>query len=257
MIDLGSGTPIVLVPGIQGRWEWMRPTVQALARRHRVLTFSLGDVDTFDDFLAVIDDVLDRAGESSAVMVGVSFGGLIALHYAARRPSRVRALVLVSTPAPRPRLDQSSTRYLRHPRLALPFFSLRGCARLLPEIMVARPSWPARLRLGAEYALRVVRAPISPTRMARHVNAWRAADLAPDCAQVGAPTLVITGEPGLDRVVPVPSTLEYLRLIDGARQASLPRTGHVGVITRPEEFANAIDRFLAESTVGPKVRHAS
>ena len=27
MIDIGSGIPLVLVPGIQGRWEWMRPTV--------------------------------------------------------------------------------------------------------------------------------------------------------------------------------------------------------------------------------------
>ena len=41
MIDLGSGTPLVLVPGIQGRWEWMRPTVEALARHFRVLSFSL------------------------------------------------------------------------------------------------------------------------------------------------------------------------------------------------------------------------
>ena len=37
----GNGPPLVLVPGMQGRWEWMTPTVEALARRFRVGTYSL------------------------------------------------------------------------------------------------------------------------------------------------------------------------------------------------------------------------
>ena len=43
IVDKGRGTPLVLIPGLQGRWEWMRPTVDALAEHHRVLTFSLCD----------------------------------------------------------------------------------------------------------------------------------------------------------------------------------------------------------------------
>ena len=31
MIDVGNGPPLVLIPGMQGRWEWMQPTVNALA----------------------------------------------------------------------------------------------------------------------------------------------------------------------------------------------------------------------------------
>ena len=46
VMDLGHGEPVVIVPGIQGRWEWMRPGVEALAERCRVLTFSLGDEPT-------------------------------------------------------------------------------------------------------------------------------------------------------------------------------------------------------------------
>ena len=29
MIDIGTGPPLVLIPGLQGRWEWMRPAVDA------------------------------------------------------------------------------------------------------------------------------------------------------------------------------------------------------------------------------------
>jgi hypothetical protein len=32
VIDVGHGPPLVLVPGIQGRWEYLRPAIEALAR---------------------------------------------------------------------------------------------------------------------------------------------------------------------------------------------------------------------------------
>ena len=41
MMDTGTGVPIVMIPGIQGRWEWMEPAVEALAARCRVVTESL------------------------------------------------------------------------------------------------------------------------------------------------------------------------------------------------------------------------
>ena len=41
MLDVGTGPPLVLIPGIQGRWEWMKPSIDALAREYRVITMSL------------------------------------------------------------------------------------------------------------------------------------------------------------------------------------------------------------------------
>ena len=113
MIDRSAApaAPVVLIPGIQGRWEWMSPGVDALAERHRVLTFSLGDAAGddawFDRWVRLIDRRLDDAGLESATIAGVSFGGLIAIRYAARRPSRVRAaragVDAVAALPPRPR----------------------------------------------------------------------------------------------------------------------------------------------------------
>ena len=31
IIDRGSGPPLVLIPGLQGRWEYLRPAVDALS----------------------------------------------------------------------------------------------------------------------------------------------------------------------------------------------------------------------------------
>jgi pimeloyl-ACP methyl ester carboxylesterase len=71
-----------------------------------------------------------------------------------------------------------------------------------------------------------------------------ATDVAADCRRITAPTLVITGEAGLDYVVPVDGSSEYVRLIAGARAAVLPDTGHIGCNTRPQEFAALIRRFV-------------
>jgi pimeloyl-ACP methyl ester carboxylesterase len=76
--------------------------------------------------------------------------------------------------------------------------------------------------------------------MRQWVRAWTAADLMADCARVAAPTLLITGEPSLDRVVKVASTLELLELIPHARHAVLRGTGHVGIITKPREFVSLL-----------------
>jgi pimeloyl-ACP methyl ester carboxylesterase len=58
------------------------------------------------------------------------------------------------------------------------------------------------------------------------------------------PTLLVTGDSSLDRVVPVERTREYLRIWPHARHAVIPRTGHLGLITRPEEFAAVVGPFV-------------
>src|SRR5437667_6746930 len=109
MVDMGRGPAIVMIPGIQGRWEWMRPAVEALALHWRVIARSLPgepgearcSAEGFDQLIGHVDRLLDEADITDAVICGVSFGGLVALRYAATRPERVRALILVSTPGPR------------------------------------------------------------------------------------------------------------------------------------------------------------
>jgi 3-oxoadipate enol-lactonase len=249
MVDRGEGSPIVLIPGLQGRWEWMAPAVDAISAHHRVLSFSLGDVKdarvperAFDAWVEHIDALLDRAGETHATIVGVSFGGLVALYYAAERRDRTSALVLVSTPAPKWRWDHPSAGHVRHPRLSLPIFAVRAVGRLLPEMRALEGA--ARPKFLTEHIGRAIRFPASPTRMAGFVRAWDATDLIAACDRITAPTLVITGDPDLDRVVPVDDTMQYVSRIRGARHARLARTGHLGVISRPRRLADMIAQFI-------------
>ena len=72
-------------------------------------------------------------------------------------------------------------------------------------------------------------------------------DFEADCRLVRAPTLVLTGEPGLDRVVSVDGTRSYTDRIAGAHHAILERTGHIGLVTRPDRFAEMVAPFVVRS----------
>src|SRR5215468_8748475 len=115
VVDRGKGRAVVLIPGIQGGWEWMHRTVEAMAESFRVITFSLCDEPrksgghglspaTLDDFAAQVASALDRRQIERAAICGISFGGLIALRFAAQHPTRTEALILASTPGPQWRL---------------------------------------------------------------------------------------------------------------------------------------------------------
>ena len=256
MIQRGSGPPLVFIPGIVGRWEWLERAVEALAASHRVLTFSLNDVHgprIFDLWSEHIDDMLDSIPCETTPVLGVSFGGLIAAYYAATRPRRVSRLVLVSTPAPGWRIDNRTARLARRPRVLFPIFAWHAVCQIRPEISAAVPAATARVALAAYHTALAVTCPLSPSKMAGWATQCAETDLATPLATIRTPTLVLTGEAALDRVVPVASSLEYLSLIPGSTHAVLERTGHLGFATRPHEFA----RLVAHFTLGSSAERAT
>ena len=267
MLDLGSGPPVVVLPGLQGRWEWMRPAVGALAERCRVLTDSLpgerGSLAAldprrgFDQHVEWVDALLDRAGLGWAVVCGVSYGGLVALRYAAVRPERTAALIIVSSPAPTWQPNCRVEWYLAWPRLLFPVFALSSPLRLYPEIAAAFPNLLRRGRFGLQHLQRVTRYPCTPVPMAQRVRLLAGAEFAADCRRVEAPALVVTGDPGLDRVVPVASTRVYVdALAGGAEYARIPSTGHIGLVTKPDRFRDIVGSFAAIHSAAAPARVA-
>jgi pimeloyl-ACP methyl ester carboxylesterase len=211
VIDRGSGRPVVLLPGVQGRWEWMAPTVDALAKRCRVITFSLRA-----DPLRQIDE------------------------------EHTSSLVLVSTPGPEWTPTAEQAFYAKYWAIALPFFVVGAFRRMLPEVVAARRSTMRALTWMARHGMRVLTHPASPRQMKRRADRWLPPDRKDLSGRIAARTLVITGERELDRVVPAAGTAEYGRRIPGARVAVLERTGHIGLVTRPVQFAEMVASFVED-----------
>jgi pimeloyl-ACP methyl ester carboxylesterase len=256
IIDRGSGVPVVLVPGIQGRWEWMAPAVDALATRCRVITFSLADEPSakwpargsgFDAYVEQVGQALDALHLDRAVICGVSYGGLVASAFLRRHPERVTGLALVSAIPPSWKPDARARFFMRRPNLLLPLFLLSSL-RLHREIAAAVSGWWPGIMASARQGLRSLTHFPAPGRMARRaaMTGEAAVDGLPD---IHVPTLVITGERGLDRVVPTTLTAEYCRIWPHATAVTLEHTGHLGLVTRPDAFADAVVSF-AESCEG-------
>jgi len=99
----GSGPPLVLLSTLSG--SWMRQVLE-LSRHHTVLTYDMrgfGDSPSNSDHptnAEHADDlaaVLDALGMDTAVVVGMSHGGLVAQHFALKHGYRLAGLGLVAT----------------------------------------------------------------------------------------------------------------------------------------------------------------
>ena len=95
MIDIGSGPPLLFIPGVQGRWEWMGPAVDSLKDRCRVISFSLaGDTGSgrpfdptrgFDNYVDQIEEAMAYAGTDDITICGVACRSGDSWHYTGPR----------------------------------------------------------------------------------------------------------------------------------------------------------------------------
>ena len=104
----GSGPPLVLVHGSWDRHEVWAQAAEELAERYRVISYdrrghsrserppgARSRIEDEDDLAALIEAL---AGEPAYVAAN-SFGGVISLALAARRPELIRALTVHEPPA--------------------------------------------------------------------------------------------------------------------------------------------------------------
>jgi pimeloyl-ACP methyl ester carboxylesterase len=101
----GSGPPIVFFHGAYGlRWD---PFLDALAGRHTVYApehpgttpgepDAIQQIDDLWDLVLAYDDLLDALGLAAPVLVGHSFGAMVAAEMAATHRRRASRLVLIS-----------------------------------------------------------------------------------------------------------------------------------------------------------------
>jgi pimeloyl-ACP methyl ester carboxylesterase len=181
-------------------------------------------------------------GHNRIMLVGHSMGGNIALEIALGRPDLVERLVLVD-PAVQPAEMPLYTRsYLDQ---------TFGWAALRTSMAAARQlSAVGRLVPHAHQGGVVLPALRRVTYLARHdADALRALldslfanPLEPRLADVGVPTLVISGE--FDPLVPPPLSRRVAAAIPGAQYAVIRRAAHNPMDERPREFNALLLDFL-------------
>lgn len=207
---------------------------------------------TLDAHADALAFALDAIRAPRAIVIGHSWGGMVALRLALRHRARVAALALVDTSA-RPEPALRRLKYLGFIALYRVAGMPRWLARaevgplLFGPALLAREPWHADdlvHRLNAADRAGVARA-------ARAVLLGRG-DVADLLGQVAAPTLLVCGTE--DRSTPPAYTAELGAAIPRARVEWIEGAGHTTPIEAPGRIAELLARFVAERLERPQGR---
>jgi pimeloyl-ACP methyl ester carboxylesterase len=245
--EWGDGPPLVLVPGLAGGFELLGPLAALLAPHFRVISYQLrGEDDCFAlrrrfglaDLVADLHEFLDWRGLERPALLGVSFGGVLALELAVRHPGRIRALCVQGTGAVLERGLLQRVTSLVLARFPLPtdspfvnqFFNLLFGGRRTPEPLVrfvTRQCWQT-----------------DQSVMAHRFAMLDGFDIRAQLDRVRVPTLAVAGD--RDMLVSPRSLNALAHGIKGSRLETLGGCGHLAFVTRPDLVAEQVRQAIGE-----------
>jgi len=239
--------PLLLINGIGASLELFEPFVRRLDPAVDVIRFDPPGVGgsapptgpyRFTGLCALIADMLTELGYDQVDVLGISWGGGVAQHFAAFRRSRCRRLVLAATATgalmvpgrpsalihmvtPRRYLDP---RYLH--RYAGDLYG--GSARDDPERIAAAMHDGNRVGPSRGYLYQLTAG-----------AGWTSLPFLPLLRQ---PTLIVAGDD--DPIIPL-ANARLMKLLIPKSRLHVYHGGHLGLVTEAAELAPVVDGFLA------------
>jgi pimeloyl-ACP methyl ester carboxylesterase len=243
--EWGEGPPLVLVPGLAGGFELLGPLARRLARHYRVISYQLrGEDDCFTlrrpfgltDLVNDLGEFLDWHGLESPALMGVSFGGILALELAARCPGRLRRLVVQGVGA---RFESGLFPHVARSLLArYPLPADNPFVNQFFNLLFGRRQEPGPL-------FQFVTSKCWQTDQSVMVHRFRLVeqfDMTGRLASIRVPALVLAGDRDL-----LVSARSVRALCDGLPRAHLvplPGGGHLAFVTQADRVAAEVRRFL-------------
>jgi poly(3-hydroxyalkanoate) depolymerase len=239
--------PLLLMNGIGASLEVLQPFVDALDARRSVVRFDVPGVGgsprpvvpyNLSTFSPVVAGMLNRLGYDGKVdVLGLSWGGGLAQHFAVQHRKRCRRLVLAAT-------GTGSLMVPANPRVLARMLTPRRHRDPQYASIIAGTIYGGTMRTDPERAARVLHSAsrLGPRRGYYYQLAastgWSSL---PFLRLIRQPTLIVSGDD--DPIIPVINARVLARLIPDAR-LHLYHGGHIALITEAEELAPVIEEFL-------------
>lgn len=247
--EWGDGPPLVVIPGLAGGYELLGPLAKILAKDFRVISYQLRGEDNClalrrpfdrDDLVADLAEFLDCLCLEQPTIMGVSFGGILALEFAAKHPYRLKDLIVQGAGS---RFEQNLLQTVASTVLArfpLPsdnpfvnqFFNLLFGGATKKDALfdfVTRQIWQT-----------------DQSMMAHRLRLVETFDMSGQLRRIRVPALIMAGDK--DVLVSRRSLKELAEGIANAEVLRLPRCGHLAFVTNPSLVAEKVRGFLGENS---------
>ncbi|NIM49221.1 MAG: alpha/beta fold hydrolase [Gemmatimonadales bacterium] len=259
---VGEGPDVVVLHGGPGaHHDYLLPQFDALANGRCLRYYdqrgggrspvARGVPVGWREHVADLNALVDLWGLAPVTLLGYSWGGLLALLYAATYPDRVGRLALVSpaplTPEHRAEFERRITERLAHPRVVEAREALRR-SNLRHQDSGAYRQRAFELSVAGYFRNPDRARDLTPFRVTGRTQraVWEsigASDLREELAQLEElciPALVIHG-----RHDPIPlATAQHVSQLLGARLDVFENSGHVPHVEEHEDFVEILDEFL-------------
>lgn len=250
-------TLLLLHGGPGGDHSSFRPYYDRFADTHQVIYLdhrgqgrsgggespSTWNLDTWADDIVRFCDALEI---TRPVVHGLSFGGFVAIHYAARHPHHASKLILESTAAiRRAEVVEERFRAAGGDEAAASFHRVFVDGDTSLEAMVEYLTRNMPLYNQVPSGFGPMRTRMNLAVLEHFMPEWTAMDLRGDVPKIAVPTLVLCGE--LDPMTPPQFSQEIIELLPpGLGQLQvLDRCGHGTFRDRPDETERLLRAFLA------------
>lgn len=244
--EAGEGEPLIFLHGLGGTRSAWGPQLQALSDFRRCIAWDMpgygGSAPESDLTYATIADrlvgFLDELEIESADMVGLSFGGMHALHTAIRHPGRVGRMVLSNT-SPAFGMNGTTPQEWKAARLG-PIDAGGTPADMAPRVLDAIAGRPLEPQLRADLIEAFGR--ISPDGFRAAVECLPHNDIRDRLANITHESLVLVGD--LDNETPLAYAQVLADGLPNARFVVLEGVGHLSPSEDPERFNQLVREFL-------------
>ena len=252
--DHGAGKPLLVLNGIFmscASWEKFIP---AFSRQCRLLLLDFFDQGktakreadyTQSEQVALVDAFLKHMGLRSCSIIGISYGGEIAMQFASAYPEKVEKLILSNTAAYTSdwlRDIGHSWEYACNSHDGKQFF--KTCIPIVysPQFYTKHYAWAS----AREALFERVFTPAIYDAFARLIRSAEAYDVRERLSAITAETLVISADH--DYVTPLYQQREIVASIPNAAHAMIMDAGHAVMYEKPAEFISLVLGFVSNDT---------
>ncbi|WP_329621594.1 alpha/beta hydrolase [Streptomyces sp. NBC_01255] len=241
----GPSTVVLLHSGVCDRRMWDGQFHALADAGHRVVRCDLrgfGDtpVDAPHTHAEDVRDLLDHLGADRAALVGSSFGGVVALEFAARHPRRVTALALLGSGSPCMVPSEELRAWGGREDALLEAGDLDAAVELNVDTWLGPEADETARALVREMQRRAFDVQLAAPAEFRPVDLEVTRE---ELARIEVPALVASGAHDVPDFRAVADDLAGL--LPAARRVDLDWAGHLPALERPDETARLLTAFLA------------